>query len=102
MCIRSAACAKPCYSSLDTNWNITMNRILLLLVLASLSACASTLDNNKDERMETGSAGHLDGKAVTEVKTDIPPVVRQVPIIAAPEPAEPLQTFTVVATDLPA
>jgi len=79
-----------------------MNRILLLLVLASLSACASTLDNNKDERMETGSAGHLDGKAVTEVKTDIPPVVRQVPIIAAPEPAEPLQTFTVVATDLPA
>jgi MSHA type pilus biogenesis protein MshL len=78
-----------------------MNRIFLLLVLASLSACASMPDN-KDERMVTTSAGHLDGKAAPETNTDIPPVVRQVPIVAAPEPAEPLQTFTVVATDLPA
>ena len=78
-----------------------MNRILLLLVLAGLTACASMLDN-KDERMEIESAGHLDGKAPPAANTDIPPVVQQVPIIAAPEPAEPLQTFTVVATDLPA
>jgi general secretion pathway protein D len=78
-----------------------MKRILLLLVLASLSACASMLDN-KDERMEAESAGHLNGKPAPEANTDIPPVVQQVPIIAAPEPAEPLQTFTVVATDLPA
>lgn len=34
--------------------------------------------------------------------SESPPVVEQVPIIAIPEPAEPLQTFTVVATDLPA
>ena len=78
-----------------------MNRIVLLLLLASLSACANNWDE-KDERMALTPEGHLNGKAPVEAKTDIPPVVRQVPIIAAPEPAEPLQTFTVVATDLPA
>jgi len=59
----------------------------------------------KDERMVVKEGNHLDGKAPAVEETaavDIPPVVLQVPIIAAPEPVEPMQTFTVVATDLPA
>jgi general secretion pathway protein D len=47
------------------------------------------------------TAGHVDTPPPAPA-VDIPPVVKQVPIIAAPEPVEPLQTFTVVATDLPA
>jgi len=58
--------------------------------------------DEKDERMALSPGGHLNGKTPPAENTDIPPVVQQVPIIAAPEPAEPLQTFTVVATDLPA
>jgi general secretion pathway protein D len=73
----------------------------MLLVLASLSACAGMIPE-KNARMEIAPEGHLNGKAPVVAETDIPPVVLQVPIIAAPEPAEPLQTFTVVATDLPA
>ncbi|MEM7563341.1 MAG: hypothetical protein AAF353_09860, partial [Pseudomonadota bacterium] len=77
-----------------------MKKIVLLITVVTLSACQSMME--KDERMEVG--GHVDASP-PEVQTsqaDIPPVVEQVPIIAAPEPAEPLQTFTVVATDLPA
>ena len=79
-----------------------MKKIALLLVLINLSACASMME--KDERLEVKGGNHLDGKPpeVEPAAADIPPVVLQVPIIAAPEPAEPLQTFTVVATDLPA
>ena len=79
-----------------------MKKIVLLLALINLSACASLME--KDERMAVRDGNHLDGKpAVVEpAATDIPPVVLQVPIIAAPEPAEPMQTFTVVATNLPA
>ena len=79
-----------------------MKKIVLLLALINLSACASLME--KDERMAVKDGNHLDGKpAVVEpAAADIPPVVLQVPIIAAPEPAEPMQTFTVVATDLPA
>jgi MSHA biogenesis protein MshL len=73
----------------------------LLLILASLAACASLMEA-RDERMKTPSEGHLDDVPLAAVEVDIPPVVQQAPIIAAPEPAEPLQTFTVVATDLPA
>ena len=78
-----------------------MNRILLLLALASLSACASLMED-RDERLQKPSAGHIDETPAPAAQSDIPPVVQQAPIIAAPEPAEPLQTFTVVATDLPA
>ena len=78
-----------------------MNRIVLLLLLASLTACASVMEA-KDERMKAPSAGHLNDTPPPAVPTEIPPVVQQAPIIAAPEPVEPMQTFTVVATDLPA
>ena len=78
-----------------------MKKIVLLLTLASLTACTSMIED-RDERLNSMSSGHL-GEDVPAVATsDIPPVVQQAPIIAAPEPAEPLQTFTVVATDLPA
>jgi MSHA biogenesis protein MshL len=78
-----------------------MKKIVLLLILASLTACASLMED-RDERMKTASEGHLIDVPLAAVEIDIPPVVQQAPIIAAPEPAEPLQTFTVVATDLPA
>jgi general secretion pathway protein D len=79
-----------------------MKKIALLLALINLSACASLME--KDERMAVRDGDHIDGKppVVEPAAADIPPVVLQVPIIAAPEPAEPMQTFTVVATDLPA
>ncbi len=78
-----------------------MKRIALLLVLLGLAACSAP--GKKDERMAV-SGGHVDTPipAVERPELDIPPVVEQVPIIAVPEPAEPMQTFTVVATDLPA
>jgi general secretion pathway protein D len=70
--------------------------------LLGLTACQFP-GEKKDERM-VASTGHLDHEITTPVniELDIPPVVEQVPIIAVPEPVEPLQTFTVVATDLPA
>ena len=70
-------------------------------MLAGLGACESVMEK-RDVRLTTPSSGHLDTNPPPAVESDIPPVVQQVPIIAAPEPAEPLQTFTVVATDLPA
>ena len=80
-----------------------MKKIVFLFALASLTACQSWTE--PDERMAV-STGHIGTKEpVPEAAApapDIPPVVGQVPIIAAPEPAEPLQTFTVVATNLPA
>jgi general secretion pathway protein D len=79
-----------------------MKRIVLVTALLGLTACQFP-GEKKDERM-TASTGHLDHEITTPVniELDIPPVVEQVPIIAVPEPVEPLQTFTVVATDLPA
>lgn len=78
-----------------------MKRTVLILALLGLAACQWPGD--RDARLAP-SAAHLDQPApdAGQVEVDIPPVVQQVPIIAAPEPAEPLQTFTVVATDLPA
>jgi MSHA biogenesis protein MshL len=78
-----------------------MKKIVLLITVITLSACQSLMD--KDERMVV-SGGHVDSPAPANQnsQTDIPPVVVQVPIIAVPEPAESLQIFTVVATDLPA
>ena len=78
-----------------------MKKIVLLLILASLTAC-STLMDEKDERLFTPSEAHLGSDPLPVIETDIPPVIQQAPIIAAPEPAERMQTFTVVATDLPA
>ncbi|MFT5221408.1 MAG: MSHA type pilus biogenesis protein MshL [Gammaproteobacteria bacterium] len=88
-------------SSLDLNWNNNMKNIALLIALFALSACASVMEKN--ERMVV-AGGHVDSPLpeATDPALDIPPVVEQVPIIAVPEPAEQLQTFTVVATDLPA
>jgi MSHA biogenesis protein MshL len=77
-----------------------MKRIVLLIAVLALASCQTI--KPKDERMV--AMGHINdpvpvaGPAIT----DIPPVVQQVPIIAAPEPVEKLQTFTVVATGVPA
>jgi general secretion pathway protein D len=77
-----------------------MKKIVLLIFVFALSGCQSFTGEN--DRMEV--AGHIE---VPIPQADppplaIPPVVEQVPIIAAPEPAEKLQTFTVVVTDIPA
>jgi MSHA biogenesis protein MshL len=79
-----------------------MKKIVLLLALINLSACTSLME--KDERMTLKDGVHVGTPppAPEQAALDIPPVVLQVPIIAAPEPVEPMQTFTVVATDLPA
>jgi MSHA biogenesis protein MshL len=78
----------------------TMKKIVLLVSIIALTGCQSLMQKN--ERMV--SSGHVDEPAPKTVQPmpDIPRVVTQLPVIAAPEPAEPLQTFTVVATDLPA
>ena len=78
-----------------------MKRLLLLLALINLAACQVLPE--KDDRM-TVSEAHVNTPVVAPepAEAEIPPIVEQVPIIAVPEPAEPLQTFTVVATDLPA
>ena len=78
-----------------------MKKIVLIAMLTSLAACETVIED-RDERLTAPSSGHLDSSPPPAQVSAIPPVVQQVPIIAAPEPAEPLQTFTVVATDLPA
>lgn len=77
-----------------------MKKILFLTALLILSSCQGM--RAKDERMSI--SGHIDEPvpAVEEAALSIPPIVEQAPVIAAPEPVEKLQTFTVVATDLPA
>jgi MSHA biogenesis protein MshL len=77
-----------------------MKKIVLLVSIFALAGCQSLMQKN--ERMV--SSGHVDEVVPKTVQAmaDIPQVVTQLPVIAAPEPAEPLQTFTVVATDLPA
>ena len=77
-----------------------MKKIISLIALLVLSSCQSI--GGKNERM--GVSGHIDEPVpvLGQAALDIPPIVEQVPVIAAPEPAEKLQTFTVVATDLPA
>ncbi|MCP4490768.1 MAG: pilus (MSHA type) biogenesis protein MshL [Gammaproteobacteria bacterium] len=77
-----------------------MSKIIPIAVLIFLTSCQSLMEKN--ERMEV--AGHVDTPPpeVNQVIMEIPPLAEQVPVIAAPEPEEELQTFTVVATDLPA
>ncbi len=79
-----------------------MKKIVLLLALVNLVACTSLMED-RDARL-TVTDGHVYSPppAAEQADSGIPPVVEQVPVIAAPEPAEPMQTFTVVATDLPA
>ena len=81
-------------------WNNQMKNILSMVLVLGLLGCQSMPD--KDERFAI--SGHLD-EAIpekTSIDQSIPPVVQQMPIVSAPKPAEKLQTFTVVATDLPA
>ncbi|MCP3688296.1 MAG: type II and III secretion system protein [Gammaproteobacteria bacterium] len=77
-----------------------MRKFILVAALIFLTSCQSLME--KDERMKV--AGHVDTPPpeVNQAIMQIPPLVEQVPVIAAPEPVEELQTFTVVATDLPA
>lgn len=78
-----------------------MRYLLLIVTLIGLSACQKTLPE-KDPRMAI--SGHINESVPekTQIDQSIPPVVSQLPIISAPKPVEKLQTFTVVATDLPA
>jgi MSHA biogenesis protein MshL len=76
-----------------------MKKIVSLIAIVALSACQNYMGEN--EKMIP--AGHID-EPIPQVDSPplaIPPVVEQVPIIAAPEPAEKLQTFTVVVTKTP-
>jgi MSHA biogenesis protein MshL len=77
-----------------------MKRIWLLIWVLAVASCQSV--SVKDERMAAG--GHVNDPVpeTSQAILEIPPVVQQVPIIAAPEPVEKLQTFTVVATGVPA
>ena len=77
-----------------------MKKIIALTAVVFLSSCQSL--TGKDERMEV--SGHIDTPVpeTADAISEIPPIVEQVPVITAPEPVEKLQTFTVVATDLPA
>jgi MSHA biogenesis protein MshL len=77
-----------------------MKIIVLLLTVLALISCQTLKPKNK--RM--GATGHVNDPIRTSASlaTDIPPMVTQAPIISAPEPVEKLQTFTVVATAVPA
>jgi MSHA biogenesis protein MshL len=77
-----------------------MKRFVLLIAVIILASC-QTVKLKNDQMVATGHVNDpipVAGSAIT----NIPPVVQQVPIIAAPEPVEKLQTFTVVATGVPA
>jgi len=77
-----------------------MKIIVWLIVIVALSGCQGFM--SRDDRMD--AVGHVD-VPVPQVELPaltIPSVVEQVPIIAAPEPAEKLQTFTVVVNGVPA
>ena len=78
-----------------------MKKLIPLIAIVILTSCQSL--NGKNERMEV-TDGHIDTPAPVSDQSvmGIPPIVEQVPVIAVPEPVEKLQTFTVVASDLPA
>ena len=78
-----------------------MKLLSLIVIFSGLAAC-QTIMPDADPRMAV--SGHIDEPVPEKTSEDqsIPPVVSQLPIIAAPMPVEKLQTFTVVATDLPA
>jgi MSHA type pilus biogenesis protein MshL len=78
-----------------------MKYLMLVTVLLASAACQTTVPP-KDPRMKSG--GHIDETVpqTSERTLEIPPVVSQLPVVEAPKPAVEQQTFTVVATDLPA
>ena len=76
-----------------------MKYILSLVILLTLAGCSTTFPA-KDERMKP--VGHINEPIPQVVDQTIPPVVDSAPIVTPPKPAKKLQTFTVVATDLPA
>ena len=77
-----------------------MRKIAFIVASMVLTGCSSMMA--ADERM--AATGHVSTPTPEPEPAiqNIPPVVEQTPIIAAPEPIESVQTFTVVATDLPA
>ena len=78
-----------------------MKYLFVTVMLMGLVGCQTAMPD-KDPRMAV--AGHVNEPIpkTAPVEEAIPPVVTQAPAIAAPKPAQKLQTFTVVATDLPA
>lgn len=78
-----------------------MKYLLIIVTLMGLSACQTMLPE-KDPRMAV--SGHINEPVPekTQIGQTIPPVVNQLPIVSLPKPVEKLQTFTVVATNLPA
>ena len=76
-----------------------MKIIVSLVALVALSACQNFMGEN--DRMDPAGHVNIPVPPVDSAPLAIPPVVEQVPIIAAPEPAQKLQTFTVVVTDIP-
>lgn len=78
-----------------------MKKLISIITVVILTSCQSL--NDRNERMAV-TDGHIDTPAPVGGQSimAIPPIVEQVPVIAAPEPVEKLQTFTVVASNLPA
>lgn len=78
-----------------------MKKLISIIAVVILTSCQSL--NDKSDRMAV-TDGHIDTPAPVSGQSvmAIPPIVEQVPVIAAPEPVEKLQTFTVVASNLPA
>jgi len=73
-----------------------MKITLSLIIVALLVGCQ--YGPERSPKMDV--AGHLNDPVpptASEILT-IPPVVEQMPIVVAPEPAEKLQTFTVATT----
>ena len=65
--------------------------VVVLAALSMLSACAPT--------PQRPDAGHLDSPLAA--KQDIPAPVQRVPLLEPPQPAAPLETYSVVVTDVP-
>jgi len=78
-----------------------MKYLLLIVTLVGIGACQSIMP---EENPRMVASGHIDEVVPEQTVMDksIPPVISQLPVIAVPKPVEKLQTFTVVATNLPA
>ena len=76
-----------------------MRKIIPLIVLLVLASC-----QNMSAQNGYRVSGHI-GKSPPvspQANSGIPPVISQVPVVLAPEPAEKQPTFTIVASRLPA
>lgn len=78
-------------------------RILLPLLCISLMLGGCQSLGEKDQRLQV-THGHLDKTVPEQVeeKQTIPPLLTQVPVLAAPKPREKPQTYTVVVNNVPA